>query len=258
MVREETSLPFEAYFWQDIELDGKTVLDAGTGLGLTTSDIAKRIHQQKHKGKIISVDTDPQAFQEAQKLLQAQRLLKYATFIKTDLSNMPEIKSNTIDLIISTRTLADINSTPCRLTKAITEFHRVMKPESHIVLSDECPLQTASTKEEEEVAVSRWQLVKSISHLTGRPHANEIEPQDLEFTMKLIGFKNCRWAIFKGEKTSKQRINHFVTRTTELTEKIPDSKLKTAFQQRIKQIKTLFNKQGGIFPPRYILHAKKK
>jgi len=257
MVREDTSLPFEVYFWQDIELDGKTVLDAGTGFGLTTSEIAKRIHQQGHKGKIISVDMNPQAFQEAQKLLQAQGLLKYVTFIKTDLSNMPEIKSETIDLIISTRTLADINSTPCRLTKAITEFHRVMKPESHIVLSDECPLQTAPTKEE-EVAASRWQLVKSISHLTGRTHANEIQPQDLEFTMKLIGFKNCRWAVFKGEKISKQRINHFVTRTTELTEKIPDSKLKTAFQERINQVKATFDNQGGIFPPRYILHAKKK
>jgi len=200
MVREETSQSFEAYFWRDIELDGKTVLDAGTGFGLTTSEIAKRIHQQEHKGKIVSVDIDPQAFKDAQKLLQAQGLPKYVTFIQADLSNMPRIQSETIDVIISTRTLADINSTPCRLTKATTEFHRVMKPKSHIVLSDECPLQTASTKEE-EVAVSRWQLAKSISHLTGRSHANEIEPQDLEFTMKLIGFKSCRWAVFKAKKS---------------------------------------------------------
>jgi len=256
MVREETSQSFEAYFWQDIELDGKTVLDAGTGFGLTTSEIAKRIHQQKHKGKIISVDLDPQAFEDAQELLQAQGLLKYLTFVKADLSNMPEIESETIDVIISTRTLADINSTPCRLTRAIAEFHRVMKRESHIVLSDECPLHTASTKEE-EVAVSRWQLVKSISHLTGRPHANEIQPEDLEFTMKLIGFKDCQWAVFKGEKISKQRIDHFVKRTTELTRKIAGPKLKTAFLERINQVKAMFDKQGGIFPLRYILHGRK-
>jgi len=76
MVREETSQSFEAYFWRDIELDGKTILDAGTGFGLTTSEIAKRIHQQKHKGKIISVDIDPEAFEDAQGLLQTQGLLK--------------------------------------------------------------------------------------------------------------------------------------------------------------------------------------
>jgi len=257
MVREETSLPFEAYFWQDIELDGKTMLDAGTGFGLTTSEIAKRIHQQDYRSKVISVDIDPKAFEDAQKLLRSQGLLGYVTFIKADLSNMPEIKSETIDLIISTRTLADINSTPCHLTRAITEFHRVMKPHGQAILSDECPLLIAPTKEE-EVAVARWQLVKSISHLTGRQHANEIQPEDLEFTMKLTGFKNCQWAVFKGEKISKQRINHFATRTTELTENIPDIKLKTAFQERINQIKTMFDKQGGVLPPRYILHAKKK
>jgi len=257
MVRQETSLSFEEYFWQDIELDGKSILDAGTGFGLTTSEIAARIHQQKYKSKVTSVDIDPKAFEDAQRLLRAQGLRNYVTFVKADLSNMPEIKPETMDLIISTRTLADINSTPCRLTRAITEFHRVMKPHGHVVLSDECPFPTVSTNEI-EIAVSRWQLVKSISHLIGKQHANEIQPEDLEFTMNLIGFKDCRWAVFKGEKIPKQRINYFVKHTTELTEKIPDIKLKTAFFERINQVEAMFARQGGIFPPRYILHAKKQ
>jgi ubiquinone/menaquinone biosynthesis C-methylase UbiE len=268
MVREDTSSSFEEYFWKKVDFDGKVVLDAGTGFGLTTCDIAKQMCQQKHQGKIISVDIDAESFKQAQKRLTAKEildlvklkrpkeLLGLVNFVKTDLSNMPEIASESIDIVVSTRTLADINSLPCRLTKAITEFHRVLKPNGQVILSDECPLLTPSNQEE-EVAVKRWQLVKAISHLTRRPHANEIEPDDLEFIMHLVGFQECRWAVFKGNKISRQRINHFVKNATEIVAKIKDPRLKNAFLEEIKNTREMFNNQGGVFPPRYILHAQK-
>lgn len=169
---------------------------------------------------------------------------------------MSQITSESVDIVISTRTLADINSFPCRLSKAVIEFYRVLKPNGQVVLSDECPLLKPSSREE-EVAVKRWQLVKAISHLTGRPHANEIEPEDLEFTMHLVGFRECRWASFKGDKISQRRIDHFVKNATELVTEIKDSRLRNAFLEEIKNVQEMFNKQGGVFPPRYILHAKK-
>jgi hypothetical protein len=123
-------------------------------------------------------------------------------------------------------------------------------------LSDECPLLEPSNREE-EIGVKRWQLVKAISHLTGKPHANEIEPEDLEPTMLLSGFREIRWAIFKGNKISQPRIQHFAKSTTELAARILDSRLRSAFLEEIKNVKKMFNEQGGVFPPRYILHAKK-
>jgi len=256
MVRENVALSFEEYFWRDIDLNGKVVLDAGTGFGLTTAEIARRIYQQKHKGTIISVDIDPEAFDQARKTLQAQTLLDLVTFVKADLSNMLERESESIDIVISTRTLADINSSSCRLIRAIAEFYRILKPNRQVVLSDEYPLLTARNQEE-TVAVKRWQLVKALSHLTGRPHANEVEPEDLESTMRLPGFRECRWAVFKGEKLTERRINHFVERSTEMTTHIESQKLKKAFEEEIHNIRKILNKQGGILPPRYILHAKK-
>jgi len=71
-MRENTTLTFEEYFWRNVDLDGKVVLDAGTGFGLTTTEMAKRISQQEHKGKIISVDIDTKAFEQVRKLLKAQ------------------------------------------------------------------------------------------------------------------------------------------------------------------------------------------
>jgi len=262
MVRDETILPFEGYFWQGVDLDGKVVLDAGTGFGLTTCEIAKRISKQKHKGKIVSVDIDSESFKLARKQLLTEGLMSLAdlrrlvSFVRADLSHMPEVTSNSIDVIVSTRTVADINSHPCRLVRAIAEFHRVLKPNGQIVLSDECPL-LRTQNQEQQVAVMRWQLVKAVSHLIGTPHANEVEPEDLESITELVGFRKCRWVIFRGDRITQQRINHFVSRASESARLIDNQKLADAFLEEIQHVKSLFNEQAGIFPPHYILHAKK-
>jgi ubiquinone/menaquinone biosynthesis C-methylase UbiE len=254
MPREDTSLSFDEYFWKDVDLDGKVLLDAGTGFGVTTSEIAKRILPTK-RSRIISVDIDSESLEQVRKLL-SQELKDLITFIRADLSSMPEISTESVDVIISTRTLADINSIPCRLTRALVEFRRILKPNGRVVLSDECPVLKARSAEE-SVAVARWQLAKAISHIVGGPHANEIEPEDVEFTMKLTGFKDCRWAVFAGEEISERRINRFVERATEMTNGIEDLKLKNAFSEAIVNAREMFKKRGGVFPPRYILHANK-
>lgn len=176
MVREYTTLSFEEYFWRGVDLDGKVVLDAGTGFGVTTCEIAKRMSRQKHRGKIISVDIDPEAFEHARKMLQMQgwidllklkapkELLCLVEFVKADLSNMPEIKSESIDV------------------------------------------------------------------------------------MRLAGFKECRYAIFNGEKIPQRRMKHFEERAKELVSKLENLKIKDAFIDEVKRVKEMFNKQGGSFP----------
>lgn len=255
MVRDDALLSFEEYFWQSVDLDRKVILDAGTGFGITTSEIARRIYLQKLKSSIISVDIDPQSFKLARKRLLEKSLLDLITFVKADLSHMP-IQTESMDIIISTRTISDINSSPCRLIRAIAEFYRILKKGGQIILSDECPLPKA-VHEEEKVAVMRWQLIKAISHLIGRQHSNEVEPGDLEFMMKLVGFQECKWAIFKGEQISQKRIKYFVQTATEMAARIDDSNLKNALLEGIENVRKIFNKEGGIFPSRYILHATK-
>jgi ubiquinone/menaquinone biosynthesis C-methylase UbiE len=256
LVRENTSLSFEEYFWQNVDLKGKVILDAGTGFGVTTLEIAERIRFQKPKGKIISVDIDPLSFELARKRLLEKGLLDLVIFVKADLCHMPNIQNGSVDIVISTRTISDINSYPCRLTKAISEFYRVLKKGGQIVLSDELPLVKAICKNE-KVAVMRWQLVKAISHLTGRPHPNEVEPDDLEFIANLVGFKECRYAVFKGKAITKRRIGHFLKRATEMATKIDDLKLRNAFLEKIKAVEETFRKEGGFLAPCYVFHARK-
>lgn len=251
-----TSLSFEEYFWKDVDLNGRVVLDAGTGFGVTTLEIAKRMSVQRKRGRIISVDIDPECFKLARKLLKQYGLQDLVTFVKADLSNMPEIKTESIDIVVSTRTVSDINRFPCRLLKVISEFYRVLRSGGRIVLSDECPRLVPVSKEE-EVAVSRWNLAKAISHIIGKPHSHEVEPKDLEFMMELVGFGECEWAIFEGEEISERRIEHFANRAKEMASEIEDTKLKDALFNAIENIRKAFQKKGGVFPTKYIIHAIK-
>lgn len=260
MTQRHASLSFEDFFWKDTDLRDKVILDAGTGFGITTTDIAKRIRRHKTNSTIVSIDIAPEAFKAAKKYLRIRSflgssLLKLVAFIRADLSHLP-IKEDAIDLVISTRTLADIESFPYRAIRAMAEFYRTLKRGGKVVMSDEYPVLLPSSAED-EVAVTRWQLVKAISHLVGRPHAHEIFPEDLEFVLELVGFQKCEWAIFKGEKIPERRINHFVTRSTEICDKIANSNLKQAFMIAIQDVKRRYKEKGGVFPPRYIIRATK-
>jgi len=256
LVREDTFLSFEEYFWGNVDLDNKVILDAGTGFGVTTLEIAKRISLQRARSRIISVDINPQSFELAKERLTKHGLLNLVTFEKADLSSMPKIQNESVDIVISTRTLSDINSFSCRLVKAIAEFYRVLRKGGRIILSDEYP-RSKALSEEEKVAVRRWQLAKAISHVIGRPHSHEVEPEDLEFIMALVGFPKCRWAVFRGERISSQRINYFVASATERAAQIENPKLRKAFVEEINAVRKTFNETGGVFPPRYVIHAVK-
>jgi len=256
LVREDTSSSFEEYFWRDIDVNGKVVLDAGTGFGYTTLEIAKRLSTSELKGKIVSVDIDSESFKSARKLLENAGLQNLVTFVKADLSSMPEIGNAQIDVVISTATICAINSYADRVTKALSEFYRVLKEGGQIVLSDECPLPKARFAEE-KVAVMRWQLIKAISDLLGDRHINEVEPEDLEFIARLVGFGECRYTIFKGEAITERRMNHFTKKATEMIAKMNDSNLRNAFSDYAKKVVETFKREEGIFVPRYIFHARK-
>jgi len=256
LVREDTSLSAEEYFWKNLDLNGKVVLDAGTGYGYTTLEIAKKLAASKRKGKIVSVDMDSESFELAEKLLSDNGLQHLVTFVRADLSCMPEIRDAQVDIVISTSTICAINSNPCRVAKALSEFYRVLKDRGQIVLGDECPLPKARSLEE-RVAVLRWQLVKAISDISGERHYNEVEPNDLEFIANLVGFRECRYAIFKGEAITEHRMNHFLTKTSEMTARIDDLRLRNAFLENAKTVVEIFRREGGVFAPRYIFHARK-
>jgi len=57
------------YLLEGIDSSDIKILDAGTGAGNTTLELARRMAQAESKRKIVSVDIDPKTFPEVKRKL---------------------------------------------------------------------------------------------------------------------------------------------------------------------------------------------
>ena len=247
-------MSFDKYFWGHVNLEGKVILDVGAGKGATTMKVLEKMSSQGAEGMIIAIDVDSDSLMFAKGKVARTQRVGIVEFITADASHMP-LRDESIDLIVSSRALADMNSPPCHLVKVLAELYRVLKGRGRVILSDECPI--IKPAKEEELAFLRWKLAKAISHIIGREHAHEVDPNDLEFIMKLIGFKRIRWKIFKGELLTSERMESFIKISMDLISRIDDPKMREAFLHNLKQLWEAFKEKEGFLPPRYILHAQK-
>ena len=99
-------------------------------------------------------------------------------FIKADLTCMPQIKNESVDLIVCHATIRAVNNRPLKAVKALSEFYRVLKKGGWLIIDDEYPLPKPS-KIEEEVQVKRWQTYKSVAELVDGEHYTEICPEEI-------------------------------------------------------------------------------
>lgn len=236
-----------------IHLRGLLVMDAGTGAANTTLWLARKI-KEAGGGRIISIDRDPETFHDAKRKLG--ELADLVKFVEADLTFMPQIKSESVDLIVCGATICAVNDRPLRAVKALFEFYRVLKNGGWLIIGDEYPLPKAS-KPEEEVQVMRWQTYKSIAELVDGEHYTEIYPEELEFAAELVGFKEIELQRFEGTSLSKEVMNEWREIMPEMINKIDDEDLKAAFLKATERIWKTYKKQGGIFPPYYVVQMKK-
>jgi len=130
-------------------------------------------------------------------------LAEFVEFVKADLTDMPQIRSESVDLIVCHATICAVNDRPLKAVKALAEFYRTLKEGGWLVISDEYPLPKAS-KPEEEVQVKRWQTYKAIAELVDGEHYTEIYPEELEFAVKLVGFKDIELRRFESGPLSRE------------------------------------------------------
>lgn len=119
-------------------------MDAGTGAGNATLMLARKIAEAGGKGKVVSVDIDPETFLDVKKRLG--ELARFVEFIEADLTHMPQFEGETFDLVVCTATLCALNDRPLKALRGLTAFHRVLKKGGRLIISEECPLPRASPK----------------------------------------------------------------------------------------------------------------
>jgi len=243
------------FMLRGIDLRGLVVMDAGTGAANTTFWLAKKLKEAGGGGRIISIDKDPETFPDAKRKLG--ELAKLVEFVEADLTCMPQVESESVDLIVCHATMCAVNDRPLKAVKALSEFYRTLKKGGWLIIDDEYPLPKAS-KPEEEVQVRRWQTYKAVAELVEGEHYTEIYPEELEFAAKLVGFRDIEWKKFEEVPLSEEAMNEWKEEMPEMINKIDDEDLKAAFKKAIDRIWEKYVGQGGKFPPYYVMRARKK
>jgi len=241
------------FMFRGIDLRGLIVMDAGTGAANTTLWLAKKL-KEAGGGRIISIDIDPETFPDAKRKLG--ELAEMVEFVEADLTCMPQIKSESIDLIVCHATLCAVNDRPLKAVKALSEFYRVLKKGGWLIIDDEYPLPKPS-KLEEKVQVKRWQTYKSVAEIVTGEHYTEIYPEELKFAAKLVGFKDIELRKFEGDPLSEEVMNEWREEMKKMIRRIDDEDLKAAFQKTTEKIWRTYKKQGGVFPPYYVMRMRK-
>lgn len=242
------------YLFRGIDFSNATILDAGTGAGNTTMLLAKKLEEAGSNGRIISVDMDAATFPSVKEKLR--ELAKFVEFVKADLTRMPQIESESIDVVVCTATLCALNDRPLKALQGLYEFYRVLKKGGWLIFSEEYPLPKA-TGPEEKVQVLRWQMYKSIAELVDGEHWTEIYPQELEFAASLVGFKNIEWRRFEGGPLKRVTMEEWKEVMPEMIRKIDDRQLQKAFMDLTQNIWKKYEKEGGIEPPSYVMRMRK-
>jgi len=236
-----------------IDLRGLVIMDAGTGAANTTLWLASKL-KVAGGGRIISIDSDPETLRDAKRKLG--ELAELVEFVNADLTCMPQIESESVDLIVCHATICAVNDRPLKAVKALSEFYRTLKKGCWLIIDDEYPLPRA-LKPEEEVQVKRWQTYKSIAELVDGKHYTEIYPEELEFAAKLVGFKDIELRKFEGGFLSEDAMNEWREVMPKLITKIDDEDLEGAFRKATERIWRAYKEQSGVFPPYYVMRMRK-
>jgi SAM-dependent methyltransferase len=242
------------YLVGGIDFSDITILDAGTGAGGATLLLARKVEEAGGKGRIISVDKDPEAFLEAKRNLR--EYVRFLEFVEADLTHMPQIESGVFDLVVCTGTLCALNDRPLKALKGLTEFDRVLKESGRLVIAEEFPLRKAKSAEQ-EVQVMRWQTYKAVAELTGEGHYTEIYPEELEFAASLVGFKNIEWRMFERGPLHQDTMKEWREVMRQMATQIRDELTREAFLALISRIHKKYRKEGGKEAPGYVMKMRK-
>ena len=229
-MKEEILTVFDRLF-EELPTHDTRILDAATGAGFTTCELAQRV-----KGTVISVDIDPS--QAAQERIKDANLLSKVEFIKGNLAKMDFLDENSIDAVVSHSTLSSIPAeTPFMLLHVLREFYRVLKPAGILLIIDYYPLSAVPVRNKpDKIAEDAWRVYKSVAELVGDHHHEELPPEWVGETLIDVGFTNVSHEkIF--ERALDESFEEYIENMLEYIKEIEDRGLRKAFKSKIKQLK---------------------
>jgi len=247
----------ERFFWEGIDLNNKVVLEGGTSWGNTTRIIANKIIENNWNTKLISVDIDDSHFNEIEQ--DVKKSYAQLELRKGDLSNLDFIPDQSIDVVICNYTMSSVNQFPLRVVKALKELYRVLKVGGQILITEEMPLWSIDNREYSYWS-KRSRIIKSISVLKAMAHFNEIYPNDLEESLKIVGFNNIECQQFK-EKINAELATKFLDKRKQTLIKgsndLENENVTKGFVEITEKLVKEFEGTEEFPAPAYIIKGKK-
>jgi SAM-dependent methyltransferase len=242
------------YLLDGIDFSNIMAMDAGTGAGGITHLLARKMADAGGRGRIVSVDKDPEAFRVAE-----TKLGEYAgsvEFVEADLTSMAMIEAECFDLVVCGGAMCALNDRPLKAVQGLSEFYRVLKEGGRLVVDEEFPLPRAA-RADEEVQVMRWQLYKATAELIGEGHYTEIHPEQLEFAASVVGFRDIEWRGFESGPLRKVTMEEWRREMPSLATKVGDEQTREALLALTTKVYKKFRKEGGRYPPTYVMKMRK-
>lgn len=159
--------------FQKTEVEDKTIVDVGCGTGRHWQ---KLMAQQP--GKLIGYDVSKKMLDKLR-----EKFFTALTYVSTG-NMLPEIKNDSVDLLISTLTIAHIE----KIEKAFLEWNRVLKLNGEIILTDYHPEALARGAKRTFLHKGKVISIKNYIHSTNKIRliARQLGYTELRFIEKNI------------------------------------------------------------------------
>ena len=217
------------------EKDDAVVLDAATGAGETTVQIA----QAMKGGKLITVDCDPTSWHEwALPALRDKGVIDRVEFLQANLQNLP-VPSNSVDLVVSD---ASLSAVYIYAVDAIKEFHRVLKPSCRLALADLLP-ENETEPDPRNIAALGWRLAKAAAQLAGKQHYQELPSDWVRARLADAGFEIISFEMDRSRHPASQ-MSYEEWRTMDIAADVPAEILRKAIQKTQENLLQRAEKEG--------------
>ena len=231
-----------------LDLEGKLVLDAGTGAGNMTK------YLENWGADVVSVDFN------SKWQLDCKNSVDKTQFITGDLSDMNFLKDNCFDYVVCNFVISALSETKnLLLTSVFREFHRVLKDNGLLVIIDYHPFRQDDTPSSlHDVQTQLWRMENAISELLGEGHLEEYHPEVISEELKSLGFIETDISILMEDVPwPLDLLKEHESMILENIKKLDDPNLKEAFKKRLKRMmdraKSEEVKSGSIYELRAVI-----
>ena len=212
---------------EGLDLEGKRVLDAGTG----ACDMTKRL--EKEGAEVISIDIERERLKECHSQTEDSQL------IQADLSDLNFIEPHSFDHVICNFLVSALSENKGLLISSVLrEFYKVLTEKGSLIIIDYYPFSEENSPSPlDDIQVDLWRLENAVAELLGEGHLHEYSPEVLQDELKKLSFQRIEISTLLDEvpwprdlfKEHEDLLREDISRVT-------DKSLRRALKRKLEKI----------------------